>query len=422
MGRRRFRLTNLPAFAFKFAKHALKSRLLLAFLALLLVGFWVGMRTRPDPTLLPYDELFSGMTVLSYRDTPSDTAARFVVELAAGKHVFSQYDVDAHTFLRPERGRRYRREVSGTHYEPLLLRGHADLGMWLELPDSTSRPLLPTQFDDLYRRTLEYVKPVAIASNVLGTLSGYSIGYRIATWATSLANPAVQDRVVDTPGMGRTVAREAWRRVLLEPAVMADEGDAHAFARLHETQRIYARFVRLALADSDGFIPREASRLDSAGHHSDARIMRAFVASVRRAASDSIAPSSADFSAIENWASLLDRRGHWATGIAPPKGEERMRYYGTLAWYGLAPAAADERRVWVGPRVLVRDGEDEGFIVDDLAGTELACPYTWRTQLHGQDGVAGMDAWSATWTAGRPAVAPVVAAWRAVAKTVRGGR
>ncbi len=76
----------------------------------------------------------------------------------------------------------------------------------------------------------------------------------------------------------------------------------------------------------------------------------------------------------------------------------------------------------MGPRVFVRDGEDEGFIVDDLAGTDLACPYTWRTKLRGADGVTEMDTWSAAWTAGRPEFAPVVAAGRAFAKTFHVGR
>ena len=418
MGKRRFRLTRLGPFALHLAKHFLKSRLLLAFLLLFLAGFWVGMRTRPDPSTVPYRELFESMNVLSYRDAPTDSATRFMVELKAGGRVFTQYDLDAHVFLRPERGRRYHREVSGTHYGPLVLRGHADRGFWLELPDSANRPILGPQFDELYRRSLEYVKPLSIATTVLGTLTGYSIGFRFATWSTSLSNPQVQDRVVETPGIGRTIAREAWRRVLLEPALLADESDAHAFQRMYNVQRIYARFTRLALADSDGFIPREIARLDSAGRHGDARLMRSFVDAVRRAAADSVALGSPDFRAVENWASLLDVRGHWANGLKLRPGEERMRYFGELAWYGLAPVSDEDRRVWVGPRVLVREGDDEGFIVDELAGSELACPVVWRERMHDEQGVAGMSTWTADWTGGRPEFAPVVAIGRALTRKI----
>ena len=49
------------------------------------------------------------------------------------------------------------------------------------------------------------------------------------------------------------------------------------------------------------------ARLDSLGRDRDARTMRAFVQSVRRAEQDTCALTSADFNAVEDWASLLDR-------------------------------------------------------------------------------------------------------------------
>src|SRR5262249_54047624 len=230
--------------------------------------------------------------------------------------VFSQYDLNTHLFIPPVRGRDYSRSISGTHYRPLTIRGRAAQGFWLELPDSAGRPLLAEQFDELYRRTLGFMRPVSAVTNVVGTLTGYSLGYRIATWSSSLCNPAVQERVLETPGIGRQIRRAAGRRVVLEPVVMGGEGDARSFAATHETQRLYANFFKLALRDSDSFIPREAAHVAGAGRPGDARAMLAFVRAVRRASQDTTDLESADFRAIEDWASLLDRRGHWALRLA----------------------------------------------------------------------------------------------------------
>ena len=113
---RRLTLTRLGLLGWRGVKNLLRSRLLLAFLLLCALGLWIGMRNRPAPSAVPYDELFENMSVLSYRDDPSDSATRFVVELSACGRVFSQYDLDARSFLPPVRGRDYSRSISGTHY------------------------------------------------------------------------------------------------------------------------------------------------------------------------------------------------------------------------------------------------------------------------------------------------------------------
>jgi len=401
------------------AKIILKSKLLMVLLVLCGVGFWAGKHARHDPTEIPFEELFENMSVLSYRESPSDTSARFVVELSARGRVFQQYDVDSRSFTAPVRGHDYGRTISGTRYRPLKIRGHVDRGFWLELPDSSEHALLPDQFEELYRSTLDFVKPVSAVSVVLGTLSGYSIGYRAATWSTSLANPAVQRHVLAIPNMGRAIAREAWRRVLLEPVVMTRESDADRFAAVRGMQRLYTNFFRLALADSDRFIPQEATRLDSLGRGRDARVMLAFAESVRRAASDSQLTST-DFRAIEDWASLLDRRGHWSRGATPQPREERMRYYGTLAWYGLAPTSSDEQRIWMGPRFLVREGDMEGFVADELPMTGVGCPVAWRNWLRRDNGTLAGNTWTAQWVRESRQVAQAVDFGREVARRLQG--
>jgi len=374
----------------------------------------VGWRTRPDPHGVPMAELFESMSVLSYRDTPSDPEGHFVCELSACGRPFVQYDLDARTFSAPARRRDYGRTISATRYGPLTLRGHAGRGFWLELPDSAAVSLLPGQFDELYRTTLGYMKPVGIVTTVLGTLSGYSIGFRAGAWGSSPCNHNVQERLLETPHIARLVQREAWRRVLLEPMLTGEESEARAFAATWNTQRIYSNFFKLALSDSDGFIPREAERLDSLGRTREARAMRAFARAVRRAASDTCDLVSADFAAIEDWASLLDRKGHWARGAIPAAGEERIRYLGTLAWYGLAPAVPDERRIWVGPRALVREGDTDGFVADDIPATGVGCPIGWRDFVRGnpRDGV---EEWTAEWIGGRKEFAPIVSLGRRLA-------
>ncbi|HEV2106293.1 MAG TPA: hypothetical protein VGU27_11255 [Candidatus Eisenbacteria bacterium] len=417
MKKRRFSRSRLGGLALRLAKFVLKSQLLTIFLLLCGLGFWAGTRARPGPQELQR-ELFENLGVLSYRQSPTDSSARFVVQLAADGHVFREYDVDARRFEAPEEGRDYRRAISGTHYPPLRLRGHVDRGFWLELPEASGRSLLPGQFEEVYRTTLAYVKPVSVATSVLGTLSGYAIGYRAAMWSRSLANPAVQERMLATPGLGRALAHEAWRRVLLEPVVMANESDAGRFVALHGSQRLYTNFFRLALNDSDAFIPREAARLDSAGHPAEANAMRAFARAVGRAAQDTCVLRSADFDAVEAWASLLSR-GHWAEGTIPHEGAERLAYLGTLEWYGLAPEPADERRIWMGPRLLVREGDSDGYVADDIPRTAAGCPRAWTGWRTGA-GTAGAVGWSGQWIGSAPQLAPVIELGRSLAGRLLG--
>jgi len=419
--KRKPRLDHIVPHARRAARFLLKSQLLTIFLVLALLGLGVGLQSRPRTDSIPWDQIVDAMSVVSFRDSPADTTARFVVELTAGGRVFSQYDVDAGDFRPAPRGRDYSRTVTGTHYRPLRIRGHVAYGFWLDVPDASRRPLLPEQFDELYRSTLDFVKPVSMLTGVLGVASGYSVGYRLGTWSGSLASRAVQERVLRTPGLGRALAREAWRRVLLEPAVMADEGDAAHFAAVAGTQRLYANFFRTALHDSDGFIPREAARLERSGHVEESRAMLGFASAVRRAADDGADLRSADFAAVERWASLLDRRGHWAPGSIPASGEERIQLLGTWSWYGLAPPAADVRRVWIGPRLLLRDGNTEGFVTDDIPATLVGCPAPWRERL--RDEQRGASAMASAWLADRPEfVALVALGQRAAIAIGRGGR
>ena len=419
--KRKPRLDHLVPHARRLARFLLKSQLLTIFLGLALLGLWVGLQSRPQPGVIPYTELFDAMTVVSFRESPADTAARFLIELRAGGRVFSQYDLEARAFRPAPRGRDYSRNITGTHYRPLKVRGHVAYGFWLDVPNASRRALLPEQFDELYRSTLDFVKPVSLLSSALGILSGYSVGYRLGTWNGSLSSRAVQERVLGTPELGRTLAREAWRRVLLEPAVMADENDAARFAAVAGTQRLYAGFFRTALNDSDGFIPREAARLERAGRAGESRTMLAFASAVRRAALDSVHLTSVDFAAVERWASLLDRRGHWAQGTFPPAGEERVQLLGTLAWYGLAPPPAEVSRVWIGPRLLVREGETEGFVTDEIPGTGVGCPIAWRDRLREEH--TGATAMANAWMADRPEFVALAALGRRTAASLgRAGR
>jgi len=391
----------------KVARFAIKNQLLTVFVGLCIVGIVIGAQTRPDPDAVPYGELFSEMSVVSYRDTPSDTTARFVVELAAGGRGFRRYDVDAREFLPPERERDYNRGITGTHYRPLQVRGHMAQGLWLDVPKQSGFSLLPEQFGELYRATMDYVKPVSIVTGALGTLSGYSVGYRFGAWNSTLRSRRVQDRVLATPGLEREIVREAWRRVLLEPVVMAGEDDASRFIRIRSTQRLYANFFRIALNDSDGFIPREAERLASLGRSRESAAMLGFADAVHRASLDSETLASSDFTAVERWASLLIRRGHWAMDAIPADREERSRYLGMLAWYGVAPPSPEVDRVWVGPRLLVREGETEGFVADDIAAMPVACPIAWRPLVNEQK--TGADAMASAWLTDHPEFAALPA-------------
>lgn len=401
MKKRKLRLQPGIRVLGRLARFLLRSQILTIFFALCVLGVIVGAQTRPPRGAFPHAELFDGLRVVSFRESPSDTSARFIVQLSAGGKVFSQYDVDARRFERPTRGRPYARTITGTHYGPLRVRGHVAHGFWLDLPNASARrSLLPEQFDELYRTTIGFVKPVSLVTGALGVLSGYSVGYRLGTWNASLSSRAVQERVLATPDLGRTIAREAWRRVLLEPVVMTGEDDAARFAAVAGTHRLYANFFRLALEDSNGFIPREAERLARLGRPNESRAMLAYAAAVRRAALDSVHLASADFDAVERWASLLDRRGHWVQGAIPPPGEERIQLLGTLAWYGLAPPSGEADRVWVGPRLLVRDGDTEGFVTDEIPATGVGCPTAWGPRLN-EDKV-GTSAMASAWLADRP--------------------
>lgn len=381
----------------KLARVLFRSQLLTLFFVLCVTGIVVGLRTRPDPTVVPYADLFREMRVVSYRESPSDTAARFVVDLCAGGQVFRRYDVDAGVFVPAPRDRDYNRAITGTVYPPLEVRGHVAQGLWLDVPRAAGPSLLPEQFDELYRATLDFVKPVSMVAGALGTLSGYSVGYRLGAWNSSLRSRAVQERVLATPNLGPVLAREAWRRVLLEPVVSAADEDVKRLAATSATQRIYTNFFRIALNDSDGFIPREASRLQALGRTGESRAMLAFAEAIRRAKLE-LPVTSADFDAIERWASLLVRRGHWAAGAIPPAGEARASYLGTLAWFGVAPPAPETNRIWVGPRLLVREGETEGFVADDIPATGLGCPIGWRAELQS----SGATTWASLWFADHP--------------------
>src|SRR5262249_8177123 len=156
---------------------------------------------------------------------------------------------------------------SGTHYGRMKLRGHSGEGCWFTVPDSAALGMTQGQFDELTRKTLDYVRPVGIVTNLIGLLSGYSIGYRIGLWEGSLAKPNVQRQLLATPGIARTITREAWRRVLLEPAFMSSQPDAATFGSALDQQRIYNRFFLLAIEDTSGFVAQEAARLDAAGQH-----------------------------------------------------------------------------------------------------------------------------------------------------------
>ena len=381
------------------ARFLLRSQLLTVFLVLCVAGIIVGLESRPDRSVVPYADLFREMSVVSYRESPSDTTAHFVVDLCAGGKVFRRYDVDAAAFTAPPRDRDYNRAITSTVYHPLQVRGHVARGLWLDMPRLVRPSLLPEQFDELYRATLDLVKPVSLVAGAVGTLSGYSVGYRLGIWNSSLRSRTVQERVLATPGLGRVIAREAWRRVLLEPLVMATESDTKRLAATCAIQRIYSNFFRLALNDSDSFIPREASRLASLGRAYESRTMLAFAEAVGRARLD--APvSNADFDAVERWASLLVRRGHWAADAIPPAGEERARYLGTLTWYGVAPPTPEVNRIWVGARLLVREGEMEGFVADEVPATGVGCPIGWRAELLEQ--TSGTNAWAIAWFADHP--------------------
>ena len=231
----------------------------------------------------------------------------------------------------------------------------------------------------------------------------------------------MQERLIESPGIERMIVLEAWRRVLLEPVLMGDEANADAFGSIQEKQRVYANFYRLALNDANGFIPREAGRLVMAGEEQYARAMLGFAATLRRAHQPETVLGSRDFRAIEVWAGMLYGRGHWAARVGRAQGDERTMYLGALAYYGLAPTAPDANRIWIGPRVLVRCGDVEGFVTDDIPATSLGCPVSWRSRLmpdYAVDAGAPAETWARYGVVG----AQLQPALRALDRFVRRGR
>ena len=392
MGRRHLRISpfllrKALRFAWKATRGAMMSGVLLGFLGLCLVGFLVGREEVRHPVPTPTDQVFENLKVYSYRDTPSDTNCHFVVELTSFGKPFAEYDVDQKRFVTSGFGRRYDRAISGAHYGRLKLRGHSGEGCWLPVPDSSVGGLTQGQFDELTKRTLDYVRPVGVVTSLLGLMSGYSIGYRMGRWEGSIANPRVQHQLLETPGIARIITREAWRRVLLEPSFMSSQPDAATFATVLEQQRLYNRFFLLALEDTSGFVEHEAERLNAAGQVEYARAMNGFVAAVRHTAADTTAASSQDFRAIENWAGMLFSRGHWANYVADTSADARFRYLGALAHYNLSPpegpssSGRHTRQVWVGPRALVSVNGDDGYVSDEIPVTRLGCPTSWKPWL-----------------------------------------
>ncbi len=416
----RIRQAQLTALVKRAGGMILKSYILAVWVGLCVLGYLIGTQARPDPKRIPYDDLFENMRVLSYREAPSDTTIHYVAELTARGKPFRQYDVGTRRFLPPTEAREYWRTVTGARYEPLEVRGHVERGVWLEIPDASQQSLVPEQFDELYSSTIGLVNPLSMIANAVGILSGYSVGYRLATWESSLSSRSVQERVLTAPGIDRLVAREAWRRVALEPAMVFADKDASRFAEVNGRQRLYANFFKVALNDTNGFVPYEVTRLESAGAYQASRAMSAFAEAARHAASDSSELTNTDFRAVEEWASLLDRRGHWAAGSLPSPGEERIRYLGALSWYGLAPESPNRRRLWVGPRLLIREGGAEGFVADELPQIAAACPEGWRTWMQPAGTPLASNSWTARWMGQARQFAPVLELGKRAVRLVSG--
>lgn len=99
-----------------------------------------------------------------------------------------------------------------------------------------------------------------------------------------------------------------------------------------------------------------------------------------------------------------------------------MRFLGTLAWYGVAPIEPDEQRIWVGRRFLVRYGDTEGFVADEIPLTRIGCPIAWRDWLRGDSQYLGTNAWTAQFMRESRQFAPVVQLGRGIADRLRGGK
>jgi len=147
--------------------------------------------------------------------------------------------------------------------------------------------------------------------------------------------------------------------------------------------------------------------------------MLEFTYSALRAADDTVHLESADFRAVEEWASLIAHRGHWAPASIPSAGVARVRYLGTLAYYGLTPVADDARRVWVGPRVLVREGDEEGFVLDDIPSIRAGCPLTWQEWLRHDTTGMSRNEWSARWMRDSKQLAQMVSFGKQVMRQIQ---
>jgi len=61
------------------------------------------------------------------------------------------------------------------------------------------------------------------------------------------------------------------------------------------------------------------------------------------------------------------------------------------------PATAEEDRIWIGPRLLVRVGENEGFVADEIPSNRLGCPIAWREWLQDDNMHLSANTWTAQW-------------------------
>jgi hypothetical protein len=57
-------------------------------------------------------------------------------------------------------------------------------------------------------------------------------------------------------------------------------------------------------------------------------------------------------------------------------------------------------RIWIGPRMLVREGETEGFVADEIPATGVGCPIAWRAEQ--LERTSGTNAWATAWFADHP--------------------
>src|SRR3989442_7741451 len=74
--KRRHFSTRLFSILVPIVKFMFRSYLMLALLLLCALGFWAGLHERPQPSSIPFDDLYENLSVLSYRDSPTDSTAR----------------------------------------------------------------------------------------------------------------------------------------------------------------------------------------------------------------------------------------------------------------------------------------------------------------------------------------------------------